>query len=88
MVADPKMYDEMTLDEAEAEDTAETEVDEAAEGESVDEDFRLAAEAAGMNTPVKVEAFKRAIERCVELNAQEAYVPEEEEIEPEDDLEV
>ena len=85
MVADAKMYDEMNLDEADAdESTDEVEVDEAAEGEEIDEDFRLAAEAAGMNTPAKVEAFKRAVERCVELQAQNAYVPEEEPIEADD----
>ena len=84
MVADPKMYDEMALDEADAE-VDEVEVDEAAEGgEDIDEDFRLAAEAAGMNTPAKVEAFKRAVERCVELQAQNAYVPEEDEVEADD----
>lgn len=88
MVADAKMYDEMNLDEADA-DADDAEVEEAAEGgEEIDEDFRLAAEAAGMNTPAKVEAFKRAVERCVELQAQQAYVPEDEEIEPEEDLEV
>jgi hypothetical protein len=71
------MYDEMALDEADAEEP-ESEADEAAEGEEIDEDFRLAAEAAGMKTPAQVEGFKRAIERCVELREQKAYAPEEE----------
>ncbi len=83
MAADPTMYDEMALDEADldTDEADETEADEADTGEEIDEDFRLAAEAAGMNTPAKVEAFKRAVERCVELREQSAYVPEEGEIE-------
>jgi hypothetical protein len=91
MVADPKMYDEMALDEADADpdEADETAADEADTGDEIDEDFRLAAEAAGMTTPAKVEAFKRAIERCVELRDQNAYVPEEGETETDDvDLEV
>ena len=86
MVADPKMYDEMALDEADADldEADETAADEADTGEEIDEDFRLAAEAAGMNTPAKVEAFKRAVERCVELREQTAYAPEEEEPEADD----
>jgi len=83
MVADPRMYDEMALDEDE-DIAAEAEPTEDEGGEEIDEDFRLAAEAAGMNTPAKVEAFKRAVERCVELREQSAYVPEEEEAEADD----
>ena len=83
MVADPRMYDEMALDEDE-DIAVEAEPTEDEGGEEIDEDFRLAAEAAGMNTPAKVEAFKRAVERCVELREQSVYVPEEEEAEADD----
>jgi hypothetical protein len=78
------MYDEMALDEADLDpdEADETEADEADAGEEMDEDFRLAAEAAGMTTPAKVEAFKRAIERCVELREQNSYA-----VEPEADVE-
>jgi hypothetical protein len=89
MVADAKMYDEMELDE-EAPESEETEADEVEAGaDDLDETFKLHAEAAGMNTPAKLEAFKMAIERCVELREQNAYVPDEAEgdVDVEDELE-
>jgi hypothetical protein len=84
------MYDEMALDE-EAPESDEPEADETEAGaEDLDETFKLHAEAAGMNTPAKLEAFKMAIERCVELREQNAYTPDEgdADVEDEADLEI
>ncbi len=77
MAADPKMYDDMALEE-EGESADEEDAEKAAGAEDLDETFKMHAEAAGMDTPEKMEAFKMAIERCVDLRDEKAYGPSEE----------
>lgn len=70
------MYEEMGNDMAEGsdpEEASESDADEAKEAADLDEEFKMHAEKAGMDTPEKMEAFKMAIERCVELRENESY---------------
>lgn len=77
-MADKSMYEEMGHDMAEGtdgEEAAESDEEEAKEAADLDEEFKMHAEKAGMDTPEKMEAFKMAIERCVELREEKAYSP-------------
>lgn len=66
------MYEEMNTDMGDSMDE-EAPASEQAEADGLDEEFRMHAEKAGMDTPEKMEAFKLAIERCVGLQQEKSY---------------
>ncbi len=76
-MADKSMYEEMgkDMEGSRSEEAGESPDEEAKEASDLDEEFKMHAEKAGMDTPEKMDAFKLAIERCVELREQEAYGP-------------
>lgn len=79
------MYEDMA-DEMASEEDMDTDADVAVEEESagIDPEFEMHAKVLGFDTPEKMESFKMAIERCVDLRDQGGYEPAEGEEEDEE----